>query len=63
MFVSFRQAEVHAFQQGLQRKNIKEYPLLDHLSKVTAAQLQSVAQRYFGEDALTVVTLLPQKSK
>ena len=34
--------------------------LIDRLRKVTAAQVQSVASRYFGDDALTVATLLPQ---
>ncbi|MBK7006152.1 MAG: insulinase family protein [Burkholderiales bacterium] len=34
--------------------------LIAHLRGVTAAQVQVVAQRYFGDDALTVATLLPQ---
>ena len=34
--------------------------LIAHLRGVTAAQVQAVAQRYFGDDALTVATLLPQ---
>ncbi|ARV18519.1 putative zinc protease [Curvibacter sp. AEP1-3] len=34
--------------------------LLERLRKVTAAQVQSVAAKYFGDDALTVATLLPQ---
>jgi zinc protease len=34
--------------------------ILEQLRKVTAAQVQSVAQRYFGDDELTVATLLPQ---
>jgi zinc protease len=34
--------------------------LIARLRTVTAAQVQSVAQRYFGDDALTVATLLPQ---
>ena len=34
--------------------------LIDRLRKVTEAQVQSVAARYFGDDALTVATLLPQ---
>ena len=34
--------------------------LIALLRKVTAAQVQSVAARYFGDDALTVATLLPQ---
>ena len=37
--------------------------LLERLNQVTAAQVQSVAQRYFGDDALTVATLEPQKAK
>jgi zinc protease len=34
--------------------------LISRLRTVTAAQVQSVAGRYFGDDALTVATLLPQ---
>ena len=34
--------------------------LLQRLRGVTAAQVQAVAARYFGDDALTVATLLPQ---
>ncbi|MEY4975853.1 MAG: Protease 3 precursor [Pseudomonadota bacterium] len=34
--------------------------LLDWLDQVTPAQVQSVAQRYFGDEQLTVGTLLPQ---
>lgn len=34
--------------------------LLARLRGVTAAQVQSVAARYFGDDQLTVATLLPQ---
>ena len=34
--------------------------LIDRLRTVTAAQVQAVAARYFGDDALTVATLLPQ---
>ena len=34
--------------------------LIERLRGVTAAQVQSVAARYFGDDALTVATLLPQ---
>ncbi|QHI99415.1 insulinase family protein [Xylophilus rhododendri] len=33
--------------------------LLDRLAAVTSAQLQSVAQRYFGDEQLTVGTLVP----
>jgi zinc protease len=34
--------------------------LIEELRAVTAEQVQSVAQRYFGDDTLTVGTLLPQ---
>ena len=34
--------------------------LIARLRTVTAAQVQAVAARYFGDDALTVATLLPQ---
>jgi zinc protease len=34
--------------------------LIAQLRLVTAEQVQSVAQRYFGDDALTVAHLLPQ---
>jgi zinc protease len=34
--------------------------LIARLRQVSAAQVQSVAARYFGDDALTVATLLPQ---
>ena len=34
--------------------------LIERLRAVTADQVQSVAQRYFGQDTLTVGTLLPQ---
>jgi zinc protease len=34
--------------------------LIARLRKVTAAQVQTVAAKYFGDDALTVATLLPQ---
>ena len=34
--------------------------VMARLRQVTAAQVQSVAQRYFGEDALTVAILRPQ---
>jgi zinc protease len=37
-----------------------EQRLLERLRGVTAAQVQAVAARYFGDDALTVATLLPQ---
>jgi zinc protease len=34
--------------------------MLERIRAVTAAQVQAVAQRFFGDDTLTVVTLLPQ---
>ena len=34
--------------------------LLAQLRTVTPQQVQAVAQRYFGDDQLTVATLLPQ---
>ena len=34
--------------------------ILAQLRTVTPQQVQSVAQRYFGDDQLTVATLLPQ---
>jgi zinc protease len=34
--------------------------LMDSLSTVTAAHVQAVAAKYFGDDTLTVATLLPQ---
>ena len=34
--------------------------LIEQLRAVTAEQVQSVAQRYFGDDSLTVGTLVPQ---
>jgi zinc protease len=34
--------------------------LIARLRAVTVEQVQSVAARYFGDDALTVATLLPQ---
>jgi len=34
--------------------------LLVHLRAITPEQVQAVAQRYFGDDQLTVATLLPQ---
>ena len=37
-----------------------EERLLQHLRKVTSAQVQDVAARYFGDDQLTVATLEPQ---
>ena len=37
-----------------------ETELLERLRGVTPEQVQSVAARYFGDDELTVATLLPQ---
>ncbi|MDO5288939.1 MAG: pitrilysin family protein [Pseudomonadota bacterium] len=34
--------------------------LIARLRQVTAAQVQAVAQKYFGDDALTIATLVPQ---
>lgn len=34
--------------------------LIARLRQVTAAQVQAVAQKYFGDDQLTIATLLPQ---
>ena len=34
--------------------------MLERIRAVTPAQIQDVARRYFGDDTLTVVTLLPQ---
>ena len=34
--------------------------LIERLRGVTAAQVQAVAQKYFGDDQMTVATLLPQ---
>jgi zinc protease len=34
--------------------------LIARLRQVTAAQVQAVAQKYFGDDALTVAILRPQ---
>jgi zinc protease len=34
--------------------------VIERLRKVTAQQVQSVAARYFGDDSLTVATLIPQ---
>jgi zinc protease len=34
--------------------------ILERIRSVSAAQVQAVAGRYFGDDSLTVVTLLPQ---
>lgn len=37
-----------------------EEQLVEHLRTITPAQVQAVAAKYFGDDALTVATLLPQ---
>lgn len=42
---------------GLSHKQIDR--IIDKLRQVTAEQVQAVAQRYFGDDALTVATLVP----
>ena len=34
--------------------------MLERIRAVTPAQIQDVTRRYFGDDTLTVVTLLPQ---
>ena len=34
--------------------------VLERIRAVTSAQIQDVARRYFSDDTLTVVTLLPQ---
>jgi zinc protease len=34
--------------------------LMDRLNTITAAHVQAVAAKYFGDDTLTVATLLPQ---
>ena len=34
--------------------------VLERIRAVTAAEVQAVARKYFGDDALTAVTLLPQ---
>ena len=35
--------------------------LLQQVQRITAADVQAVAQRYFGDDTLTVATLVPQE--
>lgn len=42
---------------GLSYKDID--PLIEKLRAVTPQQVQAVAQKYFGDDALTVATLVP----
>jgi zinc protease len=42
---------------GLSHKNIDR--VIEKLRAVTAEQVQAVAQKYFGDDALTVATLVP----
>ena len=34
--------------------------MLERLRQVTPSQVQAVAAKYFGDDELTVATLLPQ---
>ncbi len=48
----------HLWVQGLPLDADEQ--LIARLRGVTAAQVQGVAQRYFGDDQLTVATLLPQ---
>jgi zinc protease len=42
---------------GLSHKDIDR--IIEKVSAVTAEQVQAVAQKYFGDDALTVATLVP----
>jgi zinc protease len=42
---------------GLSHKHIER--VIEKLRNVTAEQVQAVAQKYFGDDALTVATLVP----
>jgi zinc protease len=42
---------------GISHTNIDR--IIEKLKTVTAAQVQAVAQKYFGDDALTVATLVP----
>lgn len=42
---------------GLSHKNIDR--IIEKLKTVTVEQVQAVAQKYFGDDALTVATLIP----
>jgi zinc protease len=42
---------------GLSHKQIDR--IIEKLGQVTAQQVQAVAQKYFGDDALTVATLVP----
>jgi zinc protease len=42
---------------GLSHRDIDR--IIEKLSQVTPAQVQSAAQRYFGDDTLTVATLVP----
>jgi zinc protease len=35
--------------------------LMDSLNTITPAHVQAVAAKYFGDDTLTVATLLPQQ--
>lgn len=48
----------HSWVQGMPLDADKR--LIARLRQVTAAQVQSVAERYFGDDKLTVATLVPQ---
>src|SRR5207253_1303928 len=42
---------------GLSHKQIDR--VIEKLGQVTSQQVQSVAQKYFGDDGLTVATLVP----
>ncbi|MEN3294912.1 MAG: zinc protease, partial [Burkholderiales bacterium] len=42
---------------GISHTNIDR--IIEKLKTVTAAQVQAVAQKYFGDDTLTVATLVP----
>ena len=48
----------HTWIQGLPLDTDER--LMARLRGVTAAQVQAVAQKYFGDDQMTVATLLPQ---
>ena len=48
----------HSWVQGMPLDADKR--LIARLRQVTAAQVQSVAERYFGDDKLTIATLVPQ---
>jgi zinc protease len=62
----YERDSVHSQAQELGSNWVQGYPLdvekrmLDLLRTVTPAQVQAVAAKYFGDDQLTVATLLPQ---